>query len=53
MEKDTVTISRKEYEEIHKELSKLYALVAAGVDNWGGWDIAMEILEEECPEYFD
>lgn len=53
MEKDVVTIDRKEYEEMQKGLALLYALEAAGVDNCGGWDMAMEILEEECPEYFD
>lgn len=53
MEKDTVTINREEYEEMQKELSKLYALVAAGVDNWDGWDIAIGVLREEYPDYFD
>jgi hypothetical protein len=28
------------------ELGKLYALEAAGVDNWGGYDYAMEIMRE-------
>lgn len=44
MEKDVVTIDRKEYEEMRKELYILYALEAVGVYNWEGWGEAMEIL---------
>lgn len=42
---ETVTISLKEYEELLENQDKLYALEAAGVDNWSGYDIAMEYLE--------
>ncbi len=43
---ETVTITKKEYEEL-KEDSNIYnALRAAGVDNWIGWDDAMELLDE-------
>ncbi len=41
-----VTISREEYEELFDSQQKLHALEAAGVDNWDGWDEAMEILAE-------
>lgn len=43
---ETVTLSLKEYEQlIHN--SKMYlALAAAGVDNWEGYDVAMEIMQE-------
>jgi len=39
-----VTISRKEYERLLAAQAKLDALEAAGVDNWSGYDDAMEIL---------
>jgi putative phage-type endonuclease len=43
---ETVTLSKKEYEQlIHN--SKMYlALAAAGVDNWEGYSMAMEIMQE-------
>ena len=41
---DTVTISRKEYEALQAARDKLDALEAAGVDNWSGYDDAMEHL---------
>lgn len=53
MEKETVTINRDEYEEMQKKIAFLYALMAAGVDDWYGWDLAMDLLEEEYPDYFD
>lgn len=42
MEENTVTISVKEYEKLTRALRKLYALEGAGVDNWEGYDFAME-----------
>ena len=41
---ETVTISRKEYEALLAARDKLDALEAAGVDNWSGYDDAMEHL---------
>ncbi|WP_348814321.1 YqaJ viral recombinase family protein [Halomonas sp. H10-59] len=41
---DTVTISRKEYEALLAARDQLDALEAAGVDNWSGYDDAMEHL---------
>jgi hypothetical protein len=43
---NTVTISTDEYESLKESDRKLSALEAAGVDNWEGYDYAMEILEE-------
>lgn len=49
-----VTITRKEYDELIHDQMKLIALESAGVDNWCGWDDAMEILEEmENKEAFE
>lgn len=42
----TVTISRKEYEELLQSQDMLIALESAGVDNWAGYSYAMEILQE-------
>jgi hypothetical protein len=39
-------ISQDEYESLLKDRDKLRALEGAGVDNWEGYDIAMEMMEE-------
>lgn len=44
---ETVTISKKEYESLLEDSKWLQALNAAGVDNWGGWDYARELFNEE------
>jgi putative phage-type endonuclease len=41
---DQVTITRKEYDRLLEAEAKLLALEAAGVDNWSGYDDAMEQL---------
>lgn len=43
---DKITISRKEYEQLVHNSKMYLALAAAGVDNWEGYDVAMEIMEE-------
>ena len=43
---ETVTISKKEYEELLKDQRILDALRAVGVDNWDGWDDAMDIYHD-------
>ena len=45
--KKTIEIPIKEYEELIRDQIILCALEAEGVDNWEGWDIAMEELEKE------
>ena len=42
---ETITIGKKEYNELKHNTDILSALNAAGVDNWGGYDYAMEILD--------
>lgn len=44
---DTVTISKKRYEELLKDEATLAALDEMGVDNWCGYDEAMRILKED------
>jgi hypothetical protein len=44
---ETVTITKKEYEELLEDQKMLNALQDAGVDNWEGYDYAMELLNEE------
>lgn len=39
-------LTEEELEEIRKDRLKLRALEAAGVDNWEGYDYAMEIYKE-------
>lgn len=41
-----VTITRKEYDSLIEDSEFLEALRAAGVDNWEGYDFAIEILDE-------
>lgn len=38
----TVTISKDEYDQLKQDSAKLYALVRAGVDNWDGYDAAID-----------
>ncbi|MCC5904073.1 MAG: hypothetical protein JJT87_19350 [Halomonas sp.] len=41
---ETVTISRGEYDQLLADQAKLHALEAMGVDNWSGYDEAMQQL---------
>jgi hypothetical protein len=41
---ETITISRGEYEQLLADQAKLRALEAMGVDNWSGYDSAMQQL---------
>lgn len=43
---ETITISKEEYESLLENSKKLEALESAGVDNWQGYDYAMEIYNE-------
>ena len=45
-ESSTITIGTKLYDELVRDQQILDALRAAGVDNWDGWDEAMEMLGE-------
>lgn len=42
---DEVTITREQYEILLHDSKILQALFAAGVDNWEGYDFAMEEVE--------
>lgn len=44
---DTVTITRKEYDQLVKDSEWLSCLEAVGVDNWEGYDCALEMLHED------
>lgn len=44
---ETITIDKKRYDELIEAEAKLRALEAAGVDNWQGYNYAMEILNEK------
>ncbi|MBU5440272.1 hypothetical protein KQI42_19955 [Tissierella sp. MSJ-40] len=46
LEEETITITKKEYLELYNIREKFYALQGAGVNNWEGYDIAMETCEE-------
>lgn len=45
-----VSILKSEYEQLLEDSELLNALRNAGVDNWDGWDIAIEALQQEITE---
>lgn len=46
-EQEIVTIPKSEYDQLQKDSKWLAALEAAGVDNWQGYDEAVEILNSD------
>lgn len=46
-QKEMVTITKSEYEELLDDSRKLSALECMGVDNWCGYDEAMQYYNEE------
>lgn len=42
-----VTITQEEYNRLLKDTELLGALQSAGVDNWDGYDYAIELLNQE------
>lgn len=44
---ETVTITKKEYENLLSSQAFLNALEDAGVDNWQGYEHAQEAMENE------
>lgn len=47
---DTVTISIDDYSELVRDSKFLSALGAAGVDNWDGYDFALDMMEDDDNE---
>ena len=43
---ETITISKKEYDSLVEDAKFMRALEAAGVDNWEGYGIAQDMMEE-------
>lgn len=43
----TVTITKEEYEDLLDDHKFLQALYDAGVDNWQGYDFAVEMYEKD------
>lgn len=48
---DTITITKKEYDALIKDIAWLRCLEEAGVDNWGGIEYAQEAWHNSHPEY--
>jgi hypothetical protein len=46
MSEETVIISKAEYLGLLRDSNLLSCLEACGVDNWQGWDDAIEMLNE-------
>jgi len=49
MGEKTVTISAEEYRQLKEDSLKLGALEANGVDNWEGYEFAMDSIAEDAP----
>lgn len=48
---DNITISKKRYKQLLESERFLYALEAAGVDNWEGYSLACEEDDDDlCPD---
>ena len=47
---ETVTISKKDYEELRRDSVMLSALEEFGVDNWQGYEDAMESINDDDDE---
>ncbi len=47
IDKETVTISKKEYDRLIEDSEFLTALEAAGVDNWEGYAMAREMVDAD------
>lgn len=43
---ETITISKKEYQRLINDSAFLSCLQSAGVDNWEGYDLAVELMQE-------
>lgn len=43
---ETVTIPKKEYDELIYDSTRLESLRQAGVDNWEGWSYSIDIFEK-------
>ena len=50
MNAEMITVPKDEYESYLKAWQKLQCLEAVGVDNWDGYDFAMEQYEESDGE---
>lgn len=47
MMEEMITITQKEYNQLREDSDWLYYLELAGVDNWDGFDYALELQEQE------
>jgi len=46
MNEETITITKKEYVSLLEDQKLLQCLQGAGVDNWSGYDYAIEMMQE-------
>lgn len=47
---EEITILKEDFEEMQRELYMLECLRAAGVDNWDGYDYAIDEYRKKYPE---
>ena len=46
-EDGTVTLTREEFDELESDQHFLRCLEGAGVDNWDGYEIAQDVMEDQ------
>lgn len=46
MSEKTITISQDEYDQLRSDSEFLECLHSAGVDNWDGYDVAQDMMDE-------
>lgn len=50
---DNVVLRKRVFEKLVRDADKLDALETAGVDNWEGYEFAMDIYYKKRPEEYD
>lgn len=48
LKEETIEISKERYQVLITAEAFLNCLAACGVDNWDGYEMAQEMLEESC-----
>lgn len=43
---ELITVSKREYDALVEDANTLSCLYAAGVNNWDGYDYAMEMIQD-------
>lgn len=47
---DVIVLTQEDYQQLQYDSALLYALETAGVDNWEGYEIAIQLLNGDLDE---